>query len=109
MRKYVFAEKGYTFERITKKQALRAYKNGSTVLLSPVNLRPLSPYGFGYNFNRKSREPFVTDEIGIEKDFYSYIASFEYYNCRDGQTGKYAAFYIPVTGDGAYDKKYMEA
>lgn len=124
MRKYTFINKGFTFERITKKQALQAYKNGLTVLLCPVNMHPFSPWGAAYNLNRKSREQFVIDEIGLEKDFYSYINSFEYYNCPNTETGKYTAFYIPVkevdrfTGETPtpetmgtmkqYDYSYME-
>lgn len=44
MKKYTFTDGGYTFQRIDKKTARRAYKNGLRVILCPVNLRPGHPY-----------------------------------------------------------------
>lgn len=44
MRKYTFTDSGYTFQRIDKKAARRAYNNGLRVMLCPVNLRPGYPY-----------------------------------------------------------------
>ena len=44
MRKYTFTDGGYTFERVSKATARKAYKNGLRVLLCPVNLRPGYPF-----------------------------------------------------------------
>ena len=44
MKKYTFTDGGYTFQRIDKKAARRAYNNGLRVMLCPVNLRPGYPY-----------------------------------------------------------------
>jgi len=44
MKKYTFTDGGYTFQRIDKKTARRAYNNGLRVMLCPVNLRPGYPY-----------------------------------------------------------------
>lgn len=96
MNKYTFTNKGFTFERINKKEARTAYINGLTVLVCPVNLHPFNPWGVATNWNRKDRAQFVIDEIGVKNDFNSLVNSFEYYNCTTAQAGRYAAFYIPV-------------
>lgn len=124
MRKYTFTEKGFTFERIDKKTARAAYMNGLTIVICPCNLRPFTPWHNEQALNRKSREHFAVDEIGVKNDFNGWLNSFEYYNCTNAETGKYAAFYIPVryvdrfTGDTPtaatlgtvkqYDYRYME-
>ena len=70
------------FERITKADALRRYKNGSIIYLCPVKL---APGGFWW------------PEIPIKNDsprrFESIINEFEYYNC-DAERGYYTAYYI---------------
>ena len=96
MKQYRYFENGFTFKRIPKNAAKIAYKNGLTIILCPVNLRPGAPYHFEMTLNRKQREPFVIDEIGLENDFNNCVGSFEYYNCKNSETGKYTAFYIPV-------------
>lgn len=96
MNKYTFTHNGYTFKRIDKKTARTAYKNGLTVVIIPCNLRPFTPWHNEYNLNRRSREQFTADEIGVINDFNNYINSFEYYNCINSETGRYTAFYIPV-------------
>lgn len=94
MRKYQYSENGATYARISKTAAKTAYKNGSTIILCPVNLRPGAPFHFEMTLSRKQRDPFVLDEIGLENDFYNFIGSFEFYNCINSETGTYAAFYI---------------
>lgn len=98
MKKYSFTESktGRTWERITKKQARAAYMNGLTVAICPVNFRLFTPWRYPYTTNRKSREQFIVDDTGARNDFNNVVASFEYYNCTNTETGKYAAFYIPV-------------
>lgn len=96
MNKYTFTNKGFTFERINKKEARTAYVNGLTVLVCPANLHPFSAWGVATQWNRKDRAQFVIDEIGVKNDFNNLVNSFEYYNCTTAQAGRYAAFYIPV-------------
>ena len=91
MRKYIFTENGHTYKRINKNAARSAYMGGSTVIICPCNLRPTQ---YSYGINRKNREQFVLDEIGVVNDFNNLVNSFEYYNCPNSETGKYAAFYI---------------
>ena len=85
MRKYTFTDGGYTFQRIDKKSARRAYNNGLRVMLCPVNLRPGYPYHPKTSISGKAAATF-------EKA----VNAFEFYNCTDNETGRYTAFYIPV-------------
>ena len=96
MNTYEFIKDGYRFKRIPKNRARAAYRNGLTVLICPCNLHPFIPWGVAHNINRKDREQFVIDEIGVTNDFNNLVNSFQYYNCPNTETGKYAAFYIPV-------------
>jgi len=124
MRKYNYTENGFNFERIDKTTARKAYINGLSVVACPVNLRPGKPYHPETVLNRKNREQFTADEIGVKNDFDNLINSFEFYNCTSSETGRYTAFYIPVeyvdrfTGEEPtaatlgtvkqYNYKYME-
>lgn len=85
MRKYTFTDGGYTFQRIDKKAAWRAYNNGLRVMLCPVNLRPGYPYHPETSISGKAAATF--DEA---------LNAFEFYNLRGKETGHYTAFYIPV-------------
>lgn len=85
MRAYTWTENGFTFKRINKTQARRAYNNGLRVVVCPVNLRP------GYPWHP---EIIVSEKSG--ETFEKMLNAFIYYNIRDNETGKYAAFYIPV-------------
>ena len=94
MKKYKYKDKdGKIFERVNKKTAESVYTLGLPVVLCPVNLRPGEPYHPEIVLNRKNRERFVADEIGVKNDFANQVSSFEYYNCVNSETGKYAAFY----------------
>lgn len=85
MKKYTFTDGGYTFQRIDKKAARRAYNNGLRVMLCPVNLRPGYPYHPETSISGKAAATF--EEA---------LNAFEFYNIRDNETGKYPAYYIPV-------------
>lgn len=85
MRAYTWTENGFTFKRINKTQARRAYNNGLRVVVCPVNLRPGYPWYPEIIVSGKSGETF--EEM---------LNAFIYYNIRDNETGKYPAFYIPV-------------
>lgn len=88
MNKYSYTKNGFTFERIDKKQARTAYKNGLTVVFCPCNIRPGSFWGLDMDMNKAQQN---CDGIEFEK----LVNSFEYYNC-NSETGRYTAFYIPV-------------
>ena len=94
MRTYTFTENGHNYKRISKNAARTAYKNGLTVVICPCNLRPFTAWRNEHKINRKDRAHLVIDEIGVINDFNNLVGSFEYYNCPNHETGKYAAFYI---------------
>lgn len=96
MNKYSFTNNGKMWKRITKKQARAAYVNGLTVAICPVNFRLFSRWQYPYMASRRSREQFIIDDIGAKNDFNNIVSSFEFYNCRDNETGRYAAFYIAL-------------
>ncbi len=117
MNKYTWTENGFTFKRVNKAQARRAYNNGLTVRFCPVNLRPGSPFRFDMDMNKGQEN---CSGVNFER----LVNVFELFNCRGNETGKYAAFYIPVetvdrfTGEKPtaatlgtvkqYDYSYME-
>lgn len=56
-----------------------------TVVFCPVNLSPGSPFHPEVSVKRKNNET-----------FHEVLNAFNYYNIRDRETGRYAAFYIPI-------------
>ena len=94
MRKYTFTESGRVYKRISKNAARSAYKNGQTVVICPCNKRPFPQWHAEYTINRNDRAFLVADEIGVKNDFNNLVGSYEFYNCQNPKTGKYAAFYI---------------
>lgn len=112
MNKYYFNYKGYTFKRVNKTTARRAYLNGLDIIIAPCNMDPAGPWAPGYRLNKRSREAFVLDHTGLINDFENYLSSYMYYNC-NSETGYYPAYYIPVITDQFddiehYNYKYME-
>ena len=86
MRDYTWTENGFTFKRINRKQARKAYNNGLPVIACPVNLRPGAPW-----------HPEATlDRNACGLDFDMVENTFRFYNIRNAETGKYIAWYIPV-------------
>ena len=88
MNKINFVNKGETWERITKKQARKAYNNGLSVLFCPVNMRPFTPWHVETVINNRAE--------GCNVSFDKAVNAFENYNCINNETGFYTAFYIPV-------------
>lgn len=86
MNRSSFTNGGKTWARVTKKQALAAYKSGLTVLLCPVKMRPFTPWRL---------ETYVEKKSGCE--FSASVSGFEYYNC-NSETGRYTAFYVKIGG-----------
>lgn len=99
MRKYTYADSGYTFERVDKKTARKAYNNGLRVILCPCNLRP------GYPFH-----PEISISGKAQATFEEALNAFEFYNIRNAESGFYTAFYIPVVEVETikqYDYRYI--
>lgn len=81
MNKYTFKMGGKLYHRISKAQAKKQYLTGNYIIACPVNLRPDSAW-----------KPFAVlgDFVG---DFESAVNSCTYYNCINGETGRYLAYY----------------
>ena len=109
MNNRVFTDQGYTFARVSKNTARRAYAVGLSVVCCPVNLRPFTPWHNEFILNKRDREQFIIDVDGAKNDFNNLVNSIEYYNCINSETGKYCAYYLPVrevdsfTGDAPTD------
>ena len=106
MNKYTFENDGYTFIRIPKNKARAAYNNGLTVIFCPCNLRPGAPWYPESEIKGREYWPPYADNNPLFSDV---VNRFEYYNCINSETGRYAAFYIPVkyeTTDFFEDPKY---
>lgn len=86
---------GRVWIRLTKREALKAYMNGQRIVIVPEKLH-VGVYGTTSTrwriMNRKFREEFCADEIGVKNDFNNVCKSYEYYNC-NAQNGKRLAYY----------------
>lgn len=88
MNKYSFTFNNQKWERVSKQQALRAYNKSLSVWLCPVNLIPVSAWGVSVEVNKN---------LLSGETFQNVLNYFEHYNCRNNETGYYAAFYIPIS------------
>lgn len=89
MKMYSFTNEGKTWARVTKKQAMKAYNSGLTILLCPVKMRPFTSWHLEIYVDKSSGCPFNDT-----------VSGFEYYNC-NSDTGMYTAFYIKFEGGAA--------
>ena len=81
MNKYTFEKDGKTYCRISKTQAKKQYLARNYIIACPVNLRPDSEW-----------KPFAV--LGdFVRDFESAVNGCTYYNCINGETGRYLAYY----------------
>ena len=87
---------GKKYNRIDKRTAKKAYAAGKTIYLCASNLRPFTMHAFEYPLNRKNRESYVIDNIGLMNDFENLINSYMFYNCINNETGKRVNFYMEV-------------
>ena len=97
MNNFEFRHNGKTFIRINKRQAINEFMHGNTVIISACNVRPFNAWYFGYMEYSKTicnQRTQVIDYIGYMNAFKNQVSSFEYYNCTNSNTGKYASFYI---------------
>ena len=97
MNKYTFDHNGVNYVRVSKATARKAYAAGKTVYLQSCNLRLFSWFVSPAALNRKSAESDPIDGVNentVVKYFDKFVNSFEYYNCINSETGKYAAFYM---------------
>lgn len=76
---------GRTYRRISKRMARKEYAKGSVILICPCFLRPGNGWGFG-----------MFMDLSEKTDFDKEVQYFEYYNCTNYETGKYASFYLEL-------------
>lgn len=74
---------GISYKRVNKTTARNAFNNGVLVGFCPVNMNPLSRWGFIV---------FRDNEDNLQFD--NFLNHFEYYNCQYNELGKYTKFYI---------------
>ena len=67
--------------RISKTNARRLHRDGVPVFICPVNFRPDNMFA-----------PAV--HMSTDDDFDKIVNRFEYYNCTNRETGRYASFYV---------------
>lgn len=83
--KMACGEKVFTFKRISKKEAEKAYNNGLSVLWCPVKCNPLSVFSFKVAISKE-----------YNRTFEERYDSFVWYNCNNNEVGTYPAYYMPV-------------
>lgn len=81
------------YTRISKAAARKLFLAGNTIAIVPCKCDPDNKFFPAFTVNRRDKEEFVIDEIGMKNYFDNMVNSFEFYNCQHNETGKYAAFY----------------
>lgn len=87
MRKMNFFDGVYHYAQVDKRTARAVFRSGLDIVFCPANLRPFTAWNNQVAINIKDCDGYTFDEI---------LNQFEYYNCRDNETGKYTRFYMPV-------------
>ncbi len=93
MRAYNFTINGNSYKRISKAELYNFARKPASdeirqlkFIISACNLRP-EICGTMFTFQKLNNENVALD---------NYINAFEYYNCINAETGKYASFYMEV-------------
>ena len=102
MRKTEFVKGEFTYKRIDKKTARKAFDANLKVVLTPCNMNPHSFACAWYETCKTAETP----------DFDKMVNAFEYYNCF-AEVGRYASFFIPIRkndfdGMEEYDYSFLE-
>lgn len=94
MNRYTFEHNGVTYERVTKAKARSMFMHGKKIYVQACNLRPWTLWSYPMCITKTAAQEIALDEIGIRNWFDNAVNSFEFYNCINSETGKYAAFYM---------------
>lgn len=92
MNRYTVTDSATRYTRISKAQAIKLLASGEPVAVCPVRLRP----GFPFAPHSVCYPKDLTDcyrPAPLPQQFDKFLREFEYYNCTDSETGRYAAFY----------------
>ena len=98
MNNYTFNYGYWSFKRVIRKTAEKAFNHGLSVIICPVNLCPFTMWHCELTINKNDNIHFDYDDA----DFNKRILYYEAYNCINAETGKYTAFYIPVCDIDAF-------
>lgn len=94
MNNYAITYNGSTYDRISKAKARNEFINGKTIILCASNQVPFTKWYPYVSISKPARGTIFLDEESLEETFNDYVASFEFYNCHNSETGTYASFYI---------------
>lgn len=82
------------FQRIHKAKAKSLYRQGNTVYMIPVNMRPDNMFMPAMPFSNRLSNDNDNGMFGnVASTFEKRVNAYTYYNC-NAETGKYPAFYI---------------
>lgn len=97
MNNYTFKNKrtNKEYKRINKTAARAAYIAGKNIIICACNMRPFGPWHPEVEVNYNDRDE-TENETPAADYFAKLIMHFEYYNCINNETGRYAAFYIEL-------------
>lgn len=73
------------YKRISKQAARKRFAAGLATYAYPSNIRPGNMWMQAY--------PFSLSDFS-ERTFDQFVNEYEYYNCINSETGRYAAFYV---------------
>lgn len=90
MKKTFTNNSGVVYRQIYKDEARKLYDEGNDITCCPCKLRP---FGF-WNMQCVISQQYYLD--WTKDSFDKAVNSFEFYNCTDNHTGRYASFYVPA-------------
>ena len=79
---------GVIYRQIYKKEARKLYNEGKDIVCCACNLRPFGMFGLECVISQQYYLDWTEDS------FDKAVNSFEFYNCTDSYTGRYASYYV---------------
>ena len=109
MKHYVFTETLKdvinTYQRITKKEALKRFSNGETIYFNPVNCSIGSYYNFSIGMYKGNKYGWIDLEKLTDHEYFNYLVKqYELYNT-GYELGYYTAFYIITKAENRSEKE----
>ena len=78
----IYGEETITIEQVQKRTAKKMFNSGETIYMQSSNFHPFGVWSQCIGISNKKGNSFE-----------SAVNAFEYYNCNNNETGKYAVFY----------------
>lgn len=89
MERHIFYHEDSAYIRINKSAARARYNSCEDIILTPVYLDPIHYFNLSITVNKLD---WGNDSINFDK----LVDNYELFNCRDIETGRYAAYYYKV-------------